>query len=109
MIFRNKAIDRLRSLERRGRGIERIALEEPTLPSPAAGPEEGADSSERRQAVKSALESIPPDQREAISLAFFSGLTQSEIAQRIGAPLGTVKARIRRGMLKLADVLKGKL
>jgi RNA polymerase sigma-70 factor (ECF subfamily) len=109
MIFRNKAIDRLRSLERRGRGIERIALEEAPQATPAAGPEEGADSSERRQVVKSALESIPPDQREAISLAFFSGLTQSEIAQRIGAPLGTVKARIRRGLLKLADVLKGKL
>jgi RNA polymerase sigma-70 factor (ECF subfamily) len=109
MIFRNKAIDRLRSLERRGRGIERIALEEPTQLTPAAGPEEGADSSERRQAVKSALETIPPDQREAINLAFFSGLTQTEIAERIGAPLGTVKARIRRGMLKLADVLKGKL
>jgi RNA polymerase sigma-70 factor (ECF subfamily) len=108
MIFRNKAIDRLRSLERRGRGIERIA-EEPEHTGPSAGPEEGAETSERRQVVKSALESIPPDQREAISLAFFSGLTQSEIAQRIGAPLGTVKARIRRGMLKLADVLKGKL
>jgi RNA polymerase sigma-70 factor (ECF subfamily) len=109
MIFRNKAIDRLRSIERRGRGIERIALEEPTHATPAAGPEERADSSERRQVVKSALQSIPPDQREAINLAFFSGLTQTEIAERIGAPLGTVKARIRRGMLKLADVLKGKL
>jgi RNA polymerase sigma-70 factor, ECF subfamily len=109
MIFRNKAIDRLRSLDRRGRGLERIALEEREHTSRSAGPEEGAESSERRQVVKSALQSIPPDQREAISLAFFSGLTQTEIAERIGAPLGTVKARIRRGMLKLADVLKGKL
>jgi RNA polymerase sigma-70 factor (ECF subfamily) len=109
MIFRNKAIDRLRILERRGRGIERIAIEEPAQALPSASPEEGAESSERRHVVKAALESIPPDQREAISLAFFSGLTQTEIARRIGAPLGTVKARIRRGMLKLADVLKGKL
>ena len=110
MIFRNKAIDRLRSRDRRSRGEERIAREEayPATP-PAADPGEGAESQERRQAVKLALEAIPADQREAVTLAFFSGLTQAEIAERLGAPLGTVKARIRRGLLKLADTLKGKL
>ncbi len=109
MIFRNKAIDRLRARERRGRGMERIAIEEPHQAGPMEDPEEGAEVNERRQAVKFALESIPPDQREAVRLAFFSGLTQIEIAERLGAPLGTVKARIRRGLLKLADTLKGKL
>jgi RNA polymerase sigma-70 factor, ECF subfamily len=109
MIFRNKAIDRLRARERRGRGIERIAAEEPFQAGPVEDPEQGAEINERRQAVKAALESIPPDQREALRLAFFSGLTQIEIAERLGAPLGTVKARIRRGLLKLADALKGKL
>jgi RNA polymerase sigma-70 factor (ECF subfamily) len=42
-------------------------------------------------------------------MAFFSGMTQTEIAQKLGAPLGTIKARIRRGLLKLGDALKGKL
>jgi RNA polymerase sigma-70 factor (ECF subfamily) len=109
MIFRNKAIDRLRSRARHGRGMERIAREEPYQAAPAADPDEGAEYQERRQVVKAALESIAPDQREAVTLAFFSGLTQTEIAERLGAPLGTVKARIRRGLLKLADTLKGKL
>ncbi len=109
MIFRNKAIDRLRSRERRGRGLERIATEGSILASAIADPEEGAESNERRLAVNAALESIPQDQREAISLAFFSGLTQVEIAERLGTPLGTVKARIRRGLMKLGESLKGKL
>jgi RNA polymerase sigma-70 factor (ECF subfamily) len=84
MVFRNKAV-------------------------PAADPEGGAEFNERRQAVKAALDEIPPDQREAIRLAFFTGLTQTEIAERLGAPLGTIKARIRRGLLKLGDTLKGRL
>jgi RNA polymerase sigma-70 factor (ECF subfamily) len=109
MIFRNKAIDRLRSRERRGKGMERIAEEEPTFAPSSADPGDDAETQERRQAVKAALDSIPADQREAVSLAFFSGLTQTEIAEKLGAPLGTIKARIRRGLLKLGDVLKGKL
>lgn len=109
MIFRNKAIDRLRARRRRGLGLEKITAEEPHKSAPAAGPGENAESKERRQAVMVAMEEIPEDQREAISLAFFSGLTQVEIAERMGAPLGTIKARIRRGLLKLGDALKGKL
>ncbi len=109
MIFRNKAIDRLRARERRGRGMERIAIEAPREAVPATEPEGGAEFNERRQAVKAAMEEIPAEQREAISLAFYSGLTQLEIAERLGTPLGTVKARIRRGLMKLGEILKGKL
>ena len=76
---------------------------------PVTDPGEDAENQERREAVKEALESIPADQREAVSLAFFSGLTQTEIAEKLGAPLGTIKARIRRGLLRLGDALKGKL
>jgi len=109
MIFRNKAIDRLRARERRGRGMEKIAIQEPFQAAPMSHPEEGAEFNERREAVKAAMETIPPDQREALSLAFFCGLTQVEIAEKVGAPLGTVKARIRRGLMKLGDTLKGRL
>lgn len=109
MIFRNRAIDRLRARERRGRGVERIAVEEAASPLPAAAPEEGAEQAERRQAVAQAMTGISAEEREAINLAFFSGLTQMEIAERLGAPLGTIKARIRRGLMKLSGVLKGKL
>jgi len=109
MIFRNKAIDRLRARERRGRGMEAIALERPPEAAPMPDLERGAEINERRRAVQAALAEIPPEQREAISLAFLSGLTQMEIAEQLGAPLGTVKARIRRGLMKLAETLKGRL
>ncbi len=109
MIFRNKAIDRLRSRERRGLGMEKIAAEASIQDAAAPDPGDGAQSSEARQAVRIAMQQIPEEQREAISLAFFSGLTQAEIAERLGAPLGTIKARIRRGLMKLGESLKGKL
>ena len=109
MIFRNKAIDRLRARQRRGIGIERIAIEQPFREPDAASPEEDAESHERRKTIEAALASIPAEQREALHLAYFKGLTQPEIAEQLGAPLGTIKARMRRGLLKLAGTLKGKL
>jgi RNA polymerase sigma-70 factor (ECF subfamily) len=56
--------------------------------------------------VRAALARLTEDQREAINLAFFGGFTQSQIAEKLGAPLGTVKARIRRGLLALRDALR---
>jgi RNA polymerase sigma-70 factor (ECF subfamily) len=64
---------------------------------------------EKSKLVREAMGRLSKDQREAISLAFFSGLTQTEIAERIGEPLGTVKARIRRGMMRLREVLKSRI
>ncbi|HEX4086453.1 MAG TPA: sigma-70 family RNA polymerase sigma factor [Chthoniobacteraceae bacterium] len=109
MIFRNKAIDRLRARERRGHGLEKIMAEKEVHREQIEAPEDCADQNETRRALESALRQIPEEQREAIQLAFFSGLTQNEIAGRTGTPLGTVKARIRRGLMKLADTLEGKL
>ena len=60
-------------------------------------------------AVRAAIASLPPDQKRALELAFFSGLTQQEIAEKLSEPLGTVKARIRRGLLKLRDSLARRL
>jgi RNA polymerase sigma-70 factor (ECF subfamily) len=109
MIFRNKAIDRLRSRERRGRGMERIATELPLEAMPSEAPVGAVDLNETRQAVNIALATISTDERQAIELAYFSGLTQLEIAEKLSQPLGTIKARVRRGLLKLGDALKGKL
>jgi RNA polymerase sigma-70 factor (ECF subfamily) len=60
---------------------------------------------EKSGAVRTALATLPAEQLRALELAFFSGLTQQEIAARLSEPLGTVKARIRRGLLKLRDTL----
>jgi len=56
--------------------------------------------------VHEALKQIAPEQRQAVELAFFSGLTHEQIAERLGAPLGTIKARIRRGLLRLRDLFQ---
>ena len=72
----------------------------------------GADSlalQEKSGAVRAALTQLAPDQKAAIELAFFSGLTQQEIAARLNEPLGTIKARIRRGLLKLRETIPARL
>ena len=56
--------------------------------------------------IRSAVETLPLEQRQAIELAFLGGMTQNEISETLKQPLGTIKARIRRGMLKLRDSLK---
>jgi RNA polymerase sigma-70 factor (ECF subfamily) len=61
---------------------------------------------ELHQQVRTALAAIPEDQKQAISLAFFTELTHEEIAAKLNQPLGTVKARIRRGLLRLRDLVK---
>lgn len=109
MIGRHKAIDRLRSRQRQARLSEAIGNE--SDPFFASAPAERADSalarSDERERVRAALGQIGEAQREAIDLAFFGGLTQTQISERLGAPLGTVKARIRRGLLALREVLGG--
>jgi RNA polymerase sigma-70 factor (ECF subfamily) len=56
--------------------------------------------------VREAMQKLSKDQRAAIELAFFSSLTQTEIADRLHEPLGTIKARIRRGMMRLKEILR---
>ncbi len=107
MISRNKAIDRLRSRQRRFRTVEAVAAELGAVPPASGEPADDLlDQSEERNRVRAALSKLPEGQREAIDLAFFGGMTQMEISSKLGAPLGTVKARIRRGLLALRDVLE---
>ncbi len=106
MIARSKAIDRLRARQRGYRLTEAAAADvEALAPAPASSGQELLSQRDERERVRAALCEISEPQRVAIELAFFSGLTQSEIAERLGAPLGTIKARIRRGLLALRDGL----
>jgi len=109
MISRHKAIDRLRLRQRQTRPAEAVA-EETGNPNGIAA-EERVDNApgrkSERERVCAAMEKLQDGQREAIDLAFFAGLTQTQIAEKLGTPLGTVKARIRRGLLALREELKG--
>ena len=103
---RNRSIDRIRAIQRRTR--LRDDFEKETVADESTGIREalsGVDASERTQILRDAVARLSPEQRKVIDLAFFGGLTQSEIADRLGEPLGTVKARARRGLMKLKELL----
>jgi RNA polymerase sigma-70 factor, ECF subfamily len=105
-LTRNKAIDRLRAIQRRNRlqdAVEKEALTFEQFDDRSSV--EAVEGMETGAMVRAAIRRLSPDQRQAIELAFFSGLTQTEIAERLREPLGTIKARIRRGMMKLRDVI----
>ena len=110
-LTRNRAIDRVRMRKRRAEIIQESAADMPGS-TPSFGGSTAAENlgqQEQATAVRAALSGLAPDQRSAIELAFFTGLTQQEIAARLNEPLGTVKARIRRGLLKLRDTISIRL
>ena len=103
-LARSRAIDRLRldaPRQRREDPLEAAA----SLSTTADGPEEASSVAERRRLARAALATLAPEQRQAIEIAYFAGLSHREIAARIGQPVGTVKTRIRAGMGKLRDLL----
>ena len=106
-LTRNRAIDRLRTRRRRSTLLSESFVEDLPGGQSAIDPDSADDLmfKEKSVAVRAALASLPPDQLRAVELAYFSGLTQQEIASRLSEPLGTVKARIRRGLIKLRDTL----
>ena len=109
-LTRNKAIDRLRSTVRRNRLQDDVQRESETFEQfDDRSSFDAVASGETSKLVREAIQKLTKDQREAIELAFFSSLTQTEIAERLGEPLGTIKARIRRGMMKLKDVISPEL
>jgi RNA polymerase sigma-70 factor (ECF subfamily) len=103
MIVRNKAIDRLRARQRGNRLREKVTSETGFFAERDDSSAQVPISRERNAEVREALQKIAPEQRQAVELAFFSGLTHEQIAEQLGAPLGTIKARIRRGLLRLRD------
>ena len=104
-LTRNKAIDRVRATSRHRRLIEEVATSAESDQSAATSANELLYGKERAARVRVALNTLSLEQRQVIELAFFAGLSQTEIASRLEQPLGTVKARIRRGMLKLREEL----
>jgi RNA polymerase sigma-70 factor (ECF subfamily) len=97
---RNRAIDRLRVRNRR---VELLNLHQPELSGGNRPQSCSIETDERADRVRLVLKQIPDEQRQAIELAFFGGMTQQEICESLAIPLGTVKARIRRGMVKLRE------
>lgn len=110
MIARSRALDIVRARNRRERITTSASSRESdgmlAMGSSPADPADSYDSTERKRRVQAALETLSPPQRQAIELAFFEGLSQSEIAQRLEEPLGTIKTRVRLGMLKLRESLR---
>ncbi|MCU1233954.1 MAG: polymerase, sigma-24 subunit, subfamily [Candidatus Solibacter sp.] len=103
---RNAAIDRIR--QRRAQP-KVFTFEPETTPEPVSGessPEEQMSQHERRRRVQQVLNELPPEQREALMLAFFGGLTHAELAEKLGEPLGTIKSRIRMGLIRLRGLLE---
>jgi RNA polymerase sigma-70 factor (ECF subfamily) len=106
-IARSRALDRARALRRRRESpiegddgevvVQQVAPDDPGL---------DAEAAERRRVVTAALAQLPAEQREALELGYYGGLSQSEIAERTGQPLGTVKTRMRLAMQKLRSQLQ---
>jgi RNA polymerase sigma-70 factor, ECF subfamily len=109
ILVRNKAIDRIRASQRRTRLAEEAGAEQASTAKVDDTANEAVYGHEKANMIQSAIVELPSEQRQAIELAYFSGLTQDEISKKLNQPLGTIKARIRRGLLKLRDQLEGLL
>jgi len=103
-IARSRAIDRLRAGRQHWQRTS--SLETVSQQSTGESLEEAAYVTELRAIVREALASLSAEQREALELAYYAGMSHSEIAERLGQPLGTVKTRIRLGMMKLRELIK---
>jgi RNA polymerase sigma-70 factor, ECF subfamily len=104
-IARSRAIDRLRGARHRNHESESLDAVFSHAAS-SEDPEEASLFAERRRQIRHALNALSADQRQVIEIAYFSGLSQSEIAARLNIPLGTVKTRMRVGLMKLRDLLR---
>ena len=101
-VARNAIVDRMRSRTE-------PPAEAPDLVSAEPGPADRAEASYVSWRVHRALEELPPKEREVVELAYWSGLSQSEVASYLGIPLGTVKTRTRSALSHLSDLLEGEL
>jgi len=102
-IARSRAIDKIRSIRRMEKSF--VLTDDPARAESSENVESSAAESEARMAMNSALANLPETQRKVLELAYFDGLTQTEIANRLAEPLGTIKTRMRSGIQRLRDML----
>ncbi|HYE07744.1 MAG TPA: sigma-70 family RNA polymerase sigma factor [Planctomycetota bacterium] len=106
-LCRSRGIDRLRSARAHGEVVlDDDAAVDGSVRAEAASPLAGVVADEERARVVGALGELAPEQRHALELAYYEGLSHSEVAQRLDRPLGTVKTWIRQGLIRLRDVLR---
>lgn len=105
MMARTGAIDRIRHKKAQPKTLDLFAEDAPEPVASGATPEQETVDQQRRIRVQWALGELPEEQRECLQLAFFSGLSHAELAGKLGQPLGTVKTRIRLGLLRLRKLL----
>lgn len=107
LMARSRALDRLRWLKSRSGPAEVPEIILAALPSPEHNAETVAEAKQQQARIQGALAQLTPEQKQALELAFYSGLTHQELSEQLGEPLGTVKSRIRTAMIKLKESLKG--
>ena len=103
-IARSRAIDKIRSIRRMEKSF--VLTDDPARAESSENVETAAASSEAKLAMNSALANLPEAQRKVLEMAYFDGLTQTEIAARLKEPLGTVKTRMRSGIQRLREIMK---
>jgi RNA polymerase sigma-70 factor, ECF subfamily len=106
-IARSRAIDKLRARRRMEKSF--VLTDDPARAESTDNVESSAAESEAKLTMNSALANLPEAQRHVLALAYFEGLSQTEIADRLKEPLGTVKTRMRSGIHRLRDLLGTKV
>ena len=102
-IARSRAIDKIRSIRRMEKSF--VLTDDPAQAESGKNVESSAAESETRLTMNAALANLPETQRRVLELAYFDGLTQTEIAKRLAEPLGTVKTRMRSGIQRLREIV----
>jgi RNA polymerase sigma-70 factor, ECF subfamily len=104
--LRNRAIDRIRSRRRRGELMDAFGADLEPTGGESRSAADNCEISEQARQVRDAMGKLSDDQRNVLRLAYFEGLTQVEIAEKLREPLGTIKARAHRAMARLRDILR---